>query len=779
MMKKILISFMLEIFCVVALYGQQGQTVRGVVVEKTIGSPIPYASIVLLGQKISLGINTDSLGSFSMQNIPVGRYNIEVKCIGYEPVTLRELVVGSSKELVLEIEMQESLVMLKDLVVKPKINKAEMLNGMAITGGRMLSVEEAGRYAGGLDDPARLVSSFAGVTSTVGNNGIVVRGNAPKSLKWCIEDVEIPNPNHFADVTSFGGGGMTALSSNVLANSDFFTGAFPAEYGNALSGVFDMKFRTGNNINHEHSVQLGSLGIDVASEGSFKKGYNGSYIFNYRYSTLSLLSPLLPEDADGTDYQDISFKLRFPTSQYGTFSLWGTGLIDRSGTTPEDDSEKWFYEQDMENQDVKQFMGAVGLNHKINIDVKSFIKTSVALTVSGLDLHTERMTESFEMKPIDKIKNTNSDFSISTYYQRRYNEHHTNKTGVKLICMNYDMFMQNNTNNDMTLSTLVDENGHSNLFTAYSSSIFRFDSKWTMTVGMNYQYFALNGNYTIEPRVGVKFQVKPEHTISFAYGKHSRLEKLNYYLARNNGEMVNKNLDFTKAHHLSLCYDFSINGNKHLKIEPYMQYLYDIPMIDGTTFSFVNLNGGDDWYIADPLINASKGVNYGLDITFEKYMTDGYYYMVSASIFDSRYKTNSNKWYDTRYNRNFAMNVLAGKEWTVGKHRQNILGVNGRLTFQGGDRYSPIDDSASLCEKNVVYDESKPFSKQFSPVLIGHITVSYKINKKGVAHEFAAKLANVFGYKDYYGHRFNFKENKVEPEKEANIVPSISYKIEF
>ena len=93
----------------------------------------------------------------------------------------------------------------------------------------------------------RLASSFAGVASNIGNNGIVIRGNSPKFLQWKLEGVEIPNPNHFADLSSFGGGGLTALSSNMLANSDFFTGAFPAEYSNALSGVFDLSLRNGNN----------------------------------------------------------------------------------------------------------------------------------------------------------------------------------------------------------------------------------------------------------------------------------------------------------------------------------------------------------------------------------------------------------------------------------------------------------------------------------------------------------------------------------------------------
>lgn len=778
-MKKIYLFFLLNALFFYSLYGQSTQMVKGVVVDKNSRNPIPYATVALLNAVPVIGVTTDTLGYFFLPNVPVGRHDIEIRCIGYEPAILKEVLVGSSKEVVLDIHLQENLLELKEVTVKPTLNKTEPLNSMAIAGGRMLSVEEASRYAGGMDDPARLVSSFAGVTANVGNNGIVVRGNAPKFLQWRMEDVEIPNPNHFADVTSFGGGGLTALSSQVLGNSDFFTGAFPAEYNNALSGVFDMYLRNGNNTRYEHTALISFLGIEAASEGPFKKGYNGSYLFNYRYSTLSLLSPLQPEDADGTDYQDLSFKLFFPTRKAGNFSVWGIGLIDHSGTVAEKDKNKWQYEQDMENQDVKQYSGALGLNHKINIKKTAFLKTTMALTVSGLNMHTEQMNEQVLLVPKNVIKTTNWNFVLSSVLQRRYSEHHTNRTGIRITGLKYDLFMQDAQKRENELQTLINKTGFSSLFTAYSTSTFRFTNQWSMNAGINAQYFTLNGNYTIEPRVSLKYQFMPNHSFSLAYGMHSRLEMLNYYFMEKEGEKVNKDLDFTKAHHFSLGYDLNIGENKHLKIEPYMQFLYNIPIISDSTYSFVNLQGNDDWFLSEQLINAGKGINYGIDITFEKYMSHGYYYMLTASIFNSLYKTTKNKWYNTRYNRNFVLNFLAGKEWMLGKNHQNILGINSRVTFQGGDRYSPVNESASLKQQDAIYDESNPYSKQLSPVLLGHLTVSYKINKKKVSHEFAAKILNITGYKDYYGHRYNYVTHQVDEEREANIIPNISYKIEF
>lgn len=779
-MKKALLLLLANLLLFSTLSAQTAsQTIRGIVVEKNSGHSVPYATVVVADLQPTAGTTGDSLGRFVLRRVPVGRHDLQVSCLGYEPGLLKEILVGSSKEVVLEIRLQESLVAVEEVVVRPRIDKTEPLNEMALAGGRMLRVEEASRYAGSMDDPARLVSSFAGVASTVGNNGIVVRGNAPKFLQWRMEGVEIPNPNHFAEVTSFGGGGLTALSSQVLGNSDFYTGAFPAEYGNALSGVFDMYLRNGNNARHEHTFQLGILGIDAASEGPFSKNYDGSYLFNYRYSTLSLLTPLLPADAEGTNYQDLSFKLSFPSRRAGTFSLWGVGLIDRSGTVAETDPAKWTYDQDMEDQDVRQYMGAAGINHTVPLGRTSRLNTTLAATVSGLDMHTERMSDEVIPLPQNVIRNTNWNFVFSTALRTRFGERHTNRTGVRLTGLRYDQFMQDAPARDGALQTLTDRAGMSALLSVYSTSLVRLSQCWEASAGVHVQWFMLNDRYTVEPRASVRYRVAPDHSLALAYGLHSRLEMLNYYFTEVGGEPVNRDLDFTKAHHLSLTYDWQIGTNRHLRIEPYVQYLYDVPVIPGTTFSFINLRGDDDWFLAERLANAGRGLNYGVDITFERFMARGFYYMATASLFNARFRTADGRWFDTRYNRNYVLNLLAGKEWMTGRNRQNLLGINWRITFQGGDRYSPIDEAASAARQEAVYDERRPYSEQFEPVLLAHLTVSYRLNRKRVAHEFALKVLNLTGYKDYYGHRYNYLTGQVEPEREANIIPNISYRIDF
>ncbi|MCA1746381.1 MAG: carboxypeptidase-like regulatory domain-containing protein, partial [Bacteroidales bacterium] len=344
---------------------QPVQTIRGTVQDAISREPLYGANIILA--ELNKGTITDTDGRFILENVPVGRYSLHIRFVGYEPILLPELLVSSGKEVVLDIAMQTAISGLEEVVVRPSARKDRPINSMANVSARTFSVEEAGRYAGALDDPGRMAGNFAGVTSPgVHVNAIVVRGNAPKGMQWRLEGVDIPVPSHFSGSNVAGGGGLTMFSSSMLANSDFYTGAFPAEYGNATAGVFDMKLRNGNNRKREYAFQVGVQGVEAALEGPLGGRAGGSYLLNYRYSTMALVFPLLPELKFSDEvpvYQDLSFKVNLPAGGAGNFSIWGIGGLSHTDMKGTDEVEEWIYPSSRVRMNFHYNTGTAGITH--------------------------------------------------------------------------------------------------------------------------------------------------------------------------------------------------------------------------------------------------------------------------------------------------------------------------------------------------------------------------------------------------------------------------------
>lgn len=751
------------------------QTVRGIVLDSKTNAPIEFAAVRIMNVG-SLGSTTDSLGRFRIDNVPVGRCNIQTSYVGYNTNIFNEIPVTSSKEVYMEITLDENIHSLAEVVIQPEIKKDKPLNAMAITGGRMISMEEAGRFANGFDDPARLSSAFAGVAGDVGTNAVAIRGNSPQFTQWRLEGVEIPNPTHFADLTGLGGGFLSALSTQVIGNSDFYNGAFPSEYSNALSGIFDMQIRNGNNQKYEHTFQLGILGIDLASEGPISRKHGSSYIFNYRFSTTSL--------ATGNDmnlkYQDLSFKLNFPTRKAGTFSIWGIGLIDRY--KPEAiDRDEWETQGDRQSGNTAFDKAAGGLTHKYLINADTYIRSSLAATYSKDRTRADQMTEDDKLVHVGDIRNSKWDIVFNSYLNKKFNSNHINRTGITVTGLQYDLDYKISPNFglDVPMEQISKGNGGSCVLSAYSSSVINLSNHLTTSLGITAQYFTLNKNWTVEPRAALKWSFNPKHALALAYGLHSRREKLDYYFVEQeaNGKTEsNRYLDFSKAHHFGLTYDWNINSYMHLKVEPYYQYLFRIPVEENSSFSIIN---HQSFYLDRILKNRGSGVNYGIDITLEQYMKNGFYYMITASLFKSKYKAGDNIWRNTRLDKNYLLNILAGKEWMVGRNKQNVLSLNGRIFFQGGDRYTPVDEGKSMIEHDIKFDETRAYSKKFDPSINGDISFSYRINKKKISHEFSIKMLNVGMRTGMHFYQYNEKTHKIEKKDGSGLIPNISYKIYF
>ena len=756
------------------------QTIKGKVVDADIKVTLPGATVILQETDPLIGTVTDIDGNFRLENVPVGRYDLQASYVGYGPTLVRELIVGSVKEITLEIELSELVQQMETVEITAKLNKDKAINSMAIISARQISVEEAKRYAGGVDDPAQLVTAFAGVAGNMNGNAISIRGNAPKSLLWRMEGVQISNPSHYANINSLGGGAFTALSAQLLANSDFFTGAFPAEYGNGLSGVLDMQMRTGNNEQYEHAFQVGSIGIDVASEGPFKKGGGSSYLFNYRYSTFALIAPVLPEDAAGNRFQDFSFKLNFPLKKAGVLSLWGIGAHDISRLEPNDENDREFA-QDFQKLYNRQYMGAGGLNYRQILGKTAYINTSLSGSGNGLKWEQDQLDMNNVLQEDERVTNNNFTLSLKTYLNKKFSSKHINRTGFEVGNLFYDINMNKADSLGLPLKQTSSEKGNSYLLQFFSQSKYAFNDNLTLNIGFHIQHFTLSNALTFEPRAGISWQMDPINSLSFGYGNHSMLDLLPiYFITREvDGKTVrpNESLNLSRAHHFVISYDRSINEFAHFVIEPYYQKLYNIPVVDGTSYSLINLD--QEWFVDDILINTGTGYNYGIDLTFERFMNRGFYYLLSASFFDSKYTGGDGVERDAKFNKGYVINVLGGKEWQVGKGHKNIINLNGRVVYQGGDRISPIDYDASYLAKDVVFDETRAFIDREPFAVHFHLGVFYRKNKAKHASVWTVQLVNIVGTKEFYGYKYNLKTDEIIDDEEMLIFPQISYKIEF
>lgn len=755
------------------------QTIRGQVCDVASGEPMIGVTISVENGS-TMATVSDADGNFIINNVPVGRHSVRATYIGYEPVLLKEQLVSSGKELVVMLRMRERISELGEVIIKPRVNKQLPLNEMAQVGARMFSVEEATRYAGGMADPARTASMFAGVSSGGATNGISIHGNSPQMLQWRVEGVEVPNPNHFAEITEAGGGVFTSLNGTVLANSDFLTGAMPAEFGNALSGAFDMKMRVGNNTKHEHAIQIGTLGVDLASEGPLSKGSKASYLVNYRYSFLEIAKKLhaINMEDETLDYQDLSFKLNMPTQKAGTFAVWFTGLIDNFENKVPDVSD-WETLWDMNDSWSRQRSCALGVSHTFRFKTGGTLRSSVAFTGLYRKLSVNDYDRQMNKMPDMAGRNSEWNVIISTQHQHKFSSRYTMQNGFEHQHLDFHTWLDHIKEIGSPLYRVYESEGNTGLTRLYTNHKVALSSRLSTVAGINLMWFNLNNQWLIEPRISVQYKASPSSTISLAYALNSRRESTDTYFVTMANQHPNKELGLTRSHHISASFAQRLGDNAMLKIEPYWQWLFDVPVEQGTTYSILN---HQLFYQDRTLTNNGAGRNYGIDLTLERYLKDGRYGMITATVFKSKYRDAQGQWHHSRHDRGWITNILGGKEWMVGKSRKNVFGVNGRITLMGGDRYTPIapgttyEDVAKRPDKSVPQDGAQPFSKQMHMNMGCAFSVKYTINKKHSSRHFILEYLQI---RSFQGQTFDINTHELVNKYTSLTFPNIAYRIEF
>ena len=759
------------------------QTIRGHVCDIASGEPMFGVSISVEGVNGAIAV-TNIDGDFKIMGVPVGRHTIKASYIGYEPLVLMEQLLSSGKEMVLTLRMTENVSKLSEVVVKPRANKQLPLNEMALVGARMFSVEEASRYAGGVGDPARTASAFAGVASGGAANGISVHGNSPKMLQWRIEGIEVNNPNHFADITMAGGGIFSSLNAMMLANSDFLMGAMPAEYGNALAGAFDRKMRAGNNSRHEHAVQVGTLGVEVVSEGPLGKEKDGkpraSYLVDYRYSFLEIAKKIkaINMDDQTLDYQDLSFKLNFPTSHHGTYSVWFTGLIDNYRSDITDPSD-WKTLWDMNDTWSNQRSWAGGITHTRRLGTGGLLTARLATTGNYLKLAVSDYDYQMVSTPDMDGRSMSWNLIASVEHKHKFSSRYTMQNGFVHQHMDFNTRLDHIQVVGGPLQRVYESDGETGLTRLYTNHKIGLSRRVNMVAGINLMWFHLNRQCLLEPRVSMQWKTSASNSLSMAYALNSRKEATDTYFVTQQETMPNKRLGLTRSHYLSASFSQQLGRYGMLKIEPYWQYLFDVPVEQGTTYTELNRLG---FYQDRALVGEGAGRNYGVDLTLEHYLKDGFYGMLTGTLFKSEYRDAQRQWHDSRFDYRYIVNLLGGKEWMTGREHKNVFGVNFRLSLMGGERYTPapagitFEEVASRPDRTVPEDGSNPFCKRLNPALTSAFSLKYTINGERSAQHIILEFLQTSSYQ---GETFDLSTKELTRQYVTLTFPNLGYRIEF
>ena len=781
-MKTRIILFMIGACLVQSTMAQNlNQTVRGTLLDQDTQTPLIGATVVIMGTDPIVGAVTDFDGNFRISDVPVGRISLKISYVGYEDRVMPNLLVTSAKEVVLDASLVESFERMEEVVISAKSNKAEVLNEMSLVSVRSFTVEETKRYAGSFADPARMVSAYAGVSSAPeGNNDIIVRGNSPRGVLWRLNGLEIPNPNHFASEGATGGP-INALNSNMLSDSDFMSGAFAPEYGNALSGVFDMKLKKGNNEQREYTAGISTLGLDFTMEGPFKPGYNGSYIANYRYSTLTLIDAVGIADFGGVPkYQDATFNVHLPIGKKHFISLFGLGGLSKiSGDDTVEGSDEV-----VSKSSFGADMGTMALTYNYLISDRSHIKATLSASGTRMTYDDNLPTGDGDFYNAYNAEFKKSFMRSALTFNHKFNSRHKIETGIIYSRLGYDM-IDNVWNFDLDeMENLVNDAGHSYSTQAFSTWQYRIAEPLTLVSGVHLMHFDLNNSYSIEPRAALQWKVANDQSLSLGVGVHSRLEAMSTYLGKqvvDDGSFtqLNRDLGLSKAIHYVLGYDRMFGPNLHLKAEIYYQDLYDVPIEDapGSTFSMLNNSDGT---VYTPLTNQGTGRNYGIELTLERYLDQGMYFMTSGSLYKSLYTAMDGIERNTAFDGGYNFNALGGKEWKIGKPEKNkVLFVNAKVTLIGGKPYTPINLDASREQGEEVRYEDRPFSAKGDDVFIFNFSIGTRRNKRNTTREFKIDIQNMTNHQAVVNQYYVSGAEDIVTSYQLQFFPTISYTISF
>lgn len=758
--------------------GAPSQTVKGRVINFQSQQPVPGATVSVSGS--NLGAYTKTDGSFKIENVPVGRHKLRISAIGYE-AQIQNIVLTSGKQLQLKIQLNESIIEMEGIEVTGSRGNFQPINEAAIVSSNLFTIDDVQRFAGSRMDPARMAQNYAGVVGADDQrNDIIIRGGSPTELLWRLDGLDLPNPNHFATQGATGGP-VNAINSMLLDNSDFFTGAFPAGYGNKISGVFDLRTRRGNDENYEFLGQMGFNGFELGAEGPVP-GADGSFIANYRYSFLDFLNTL------GFDfsfagiprYQDAMLKGDFEPAKghyISVTSLWGTSGIDMQRS---DDN-------DVETDDEDLFNGtdlfSLGIRWKHLLSDKLYGRLLFGTVYQNYFTEIDSLTTdgNHNVTAIDRWYEQDSD---EGYYNIKYDlnwspsARHFISIGTEARLEYYNLnekrFPGDNDTRDLKF---IDEEGKAWRFQNFINWNWRLSKRLTLDLGLQNQYLEINSKATIEPRLAASWNFAERHSLNAGFGLFSQSPPISVMFTK----PENNDLDFIKSIHYVLGYSYQPFVNAIIKLEGYYKDISGAPVRDDANSYYSFLNEGTNFGMVGQnnyfLASDGTGRAYGADFSLLKNFSDGYYITATASYIRQQYTGSDGVRRFGAFDNIFVMNLLAGYEIVVSE--SFTIELSGKYIIAGGQPYTPIDLGESIRYGSTEYDEDNPFSKRKPDYSKFDFKLDFRNNLEGVSIISYLSIENAFNRDNVLMYTYDSRDKAIETVMQPGFFFVGGVRVEF
>ncbi|MBL7986527.1 MAG: TonB-dependent receptor [Chlorobi bacterium] len=751
------------------------QTVKGEVMNLQTGAPVAGATVAVAGTTLG-GISRPD-GSFRIEQVPVGRHVVRVSSVGFQPITT-DIIVTSGRQVVLSFQLQESVMQSKELVVTANSDDPfKPINEAALVSADAFTVDEVSRYAGARDDPARMAQNFAGVLGSTGlRNDIVIRGGSPTELLWRIDGIEIPNPNHFA--TQGGTGGpVNAINTNLLANSDFLTGAFPAEYGGRLSGVFDLRTRRGNDERYEAVAQMGFAGFEGMIEGPVPAG---AFIASYRRSTLQVFDGLsIPIGIDAVPkYWDGMAKIDLTPTDRDQISLMALAGVSDIDLFASDDDSVFTGDQDIVSGSDLAVVGAQW-RHLFSETVVG--KLTLSHVFTGYQLRVDSLTTNGESEVLNSTRWMN-DNSSERYLSAKMeftvvpSPSHYLTAGAEGRSLGFALDRQRYTPNVNGEQARIKDDGSTGQALGYFNWNWRPTDELSLNAGVFGQYLGISQKSSIEPRLSLAWQLQPGQSVSAGVGVHRQAQALPVYFYPDD----NRSLDFTEATHYVLGYSSTIAQNWLVKAETYWKQLGHVPVSRDSATSYSLLNQGASFNTigaSERLTSEGKGRSYGAELTLRRRFVEGWYVTATASLFRQEYAGSDGVWRNGAFDNRYILNLLAGYEWKISSGFTVEFG--GKFTLAGGAPYTPIDLATSRLIHATYLDDGRRYAERNSDYARLDLRTDFRQNFGGWSLIGFVSVENVTNRKNIQERQYDPLRDQVEIVHQTGLLPIGGFRIEF